>query len=314
MRKLEIAICALAAAWMLGCQSQPRKPEETQTQGRIVVKGADSVLKLMRRQSQAFMGLYQKAEIVVDGGGSKAGIAALNDGRARIAVMTRELTAQEDSIIRANGGQPKGYRIALDGLAVIVNRSNGVEKLDLEQLAGIFGGKTTDWSRVGGRTGRIVPVYPGPNTGGYEYFRDLVLGGGDFAAKSYPCTTTAQVVDLVKEHPSAVGLVTMAALYQSWDVWPPARDQGIRAVEIGFGRERGYFPPNQKTVNDGEYPLTRPVYLYVNETVERTYGQGMSSLANGFISFASSAEGQKLVAQQGLVPVTMPVIIKKQNQ
>lgn len=311
MREVKNVTLALLAAAFLGCQGQAPKPEETQTQGRIIVKGSDAVLKLMRRESQAFMQLYPNSEIVVDGGGSKAGIAALNEGRARIAVMTRELTALEDSIIRANGGQPKGYKIALDGLAVIVHGSNKLERLDIDQLAGIFSGQIVDWSRVGGRPGKIVPVYPAPNTGGYEFFRDRVLKGRDFAAKSYPCSTTAQAVQLVKEHPSAVGLVTMAALYQSWDVWPPVREGGIRAVTIGFGKERGYFPPNQKTVNDGEYPLTRPVYLYVNETVEKTFSQGMSSLAHGFISFISSAEGQKLVAQQGLVPATMPVIIKK---
>ncbi len=311
MREVKNLTLAFLAAAALGCQAQAPKLEETQTQGRILVKGSDATLKLMRRQSQAFMQLYPKAEIVIDGGGSKAGIAALNDGRARIAVMTRELTAQEDSIIRANGGQPKGYKIALDGLAVIVHKSNTVERLDIDQLAGIFGGRIADWSKVGGRPGKIVPVYPAPNLGGYEFFRDRVLRGADFAAKSYPCSTTAQAVELVREHPSAVGLVTMAALFQSWDTWPPVREKGIRAVSIGFGRERGYVPPNQKTVNEGEYPLTRPVYLYVNETVEKTFSQGMSSLANGFISFVSSAEGQKLVAQQGLVPATMPVIIKQ---
>jgi phosphate transport system substrate-binding protein len=311
MRLTKIILCFSLAAALFGCQGQPPKPQETQTQGRILVKGSDGMLKLMRRQSQAFMQLYPKAEIVVDGGGSKAGIAALNEGLVRIAVMTRELTAQEDSIIRANGGQPKSYKIALDGMAVIVHKTNRVGRLDLDQLAGIFSGRITDWSKLGGRPGKIVPVYPAPNSGGYEFFRDRVLGGGDFAAKSYPCSTTAQAVELVKEHHSAVGLVTMSALFQSWDVWPPVRQPGIRAVSIGFGKERGYFAPNQKTVNDGEYPLTRPVYLVVNEALEKTYSQGMSSLAHGFISFVSSAEGQKLVAQQGLVPATMPVIIKK---
>lgn len=299
------------AIGLAACQVQPHKPAESQTQGRIIVKGSDSVLKMIRRQSQAFMQLYEKAEIVVDGGGSKAGIAALNEGRARIAVMTREITPLEDSILKANGAKPRGYKVAWDGLAVIVNYRNQVERLDLEQLAGIFSGRIANWSQVGGSRQKIVPVYPGPNSGTYEYFRDLVLKGGEYAAQAYPCTTTAQVVDLVREHPSAVGLVTMAALYQDWDVWPPVREPGIKAVAIGFGRERGYYPPNQKTVNDGDYPLIRPIYLYVNETVENGFGQGMSSLAHGFISFVTSAEGQKIVARQGFVPATMPVIIKK---
>jgi len=310
MKVFKAIVLALLGALATGCQDQPRKPTETQTQGRIVVKGSDSVLKLMRREAQAFMQLYQKAEIVVDGGGSKAGIAVLNEGRSRIAVMSRTPTAQEDSVIRANGGQPKGYQIALDGMAVIVNRKNSVERLDLDQLAGIFGGRITNWRQVGGQGPAIVPVFPGPNTGGYEYFKNLVLKGRDYSARSYPCSTTAQAVDLVREHPSAIGLVTMAALYRSWDVWPPEREAGIKAVAVGFSRARGYFLPNQKTVNDGDYPMTRPIYLYVNETVENTYNQGTSSLAHGFISFVTSFEGQKIVAKQGLVPTAMPVIIK----
>jgi len=301
----------LLSIGLSACQGKTARPAETQTQGRIIVKGSDSVLKMMRRQAQAFMQLYEKSEIVVDGGGSKAGIAALNEGQARIAVMTREITALEDSILKANGARPRGYKVAWDGLAVIVHYRNRVEKLDLEQLAGIFSGRITNWSQVGGGAQKIVPVYPGPNTGGYEYFRNLVLKGQDYSSRAYPCTTTAQIVDLVREHPSAVGLVTMAALYQDWDVWPPVREPGIKALAIGFGRERGFFLPNQKTVNDGDYPLIRPVYLYVNETVENGFGQGMSSLANGFISFVTSAEGQKIVARQGLVPATMPVVIKK---
>ncbi len=301
----------LALLPVFGCGPQNSKTDETQTAGRIVIKGEDAAVRMIRRQSQSFMALYPRSAIVVDEGGSKAAIAALNEGRARIAVMNRPVTSAEDSIIKANGGLAKEYKIAYDGLAVIVNSGNKVQRLDFEQLSEIFSGRITSWSRLGGNIDNLVPVIPGPNMGHYEYFQQLVLNGGEYAAKSYPCTTTAQIVELVKSHPSAIGLVSMNALYRDWDVWPPVKETGIKALDIAQVKESGYFQPNQKTVYEGNYPLSHPVYMYVNDILERTYSQGMSSLAHGFITYVSSVEGQKIAAQQGYVPATMPVTIKK---
>lgn len=301
----------LALLPLFGCGPQKNASDETQTAGKIVIKGEDAAIRMIRRESQSFMALYPKSNIAVDEGGSKAAIAALNEGRARIAVMNRPITRAEDSIIKANGGLAKEYKIAYDGLAVIVNSKNKIQRLDFEQLSGIFSGKIASWRRLGGNIENLVPVIPGPNMGHYEYFQQLVLNGGEYAAKSYPCTTTAQVVELVKTHPSAIGLVSMGALYRDWDVWPPVKETGIRALDIAQVKESGYFYPNQKTVHEGNYPLSHPLYMYVNDVLENTYSQGMSSLAHGFITYISSAEGQKIAAQQGYVPATMPVTIKK---
>ncbi|HAD81193.1 MAG: hypothetical protein A2509_07650 [Candidatus Edwardsbacteria bacterium RIFOXYD12_FULL_50_11] len=301
----------LALLSLFGCGPQQSKSDETQTAGRIVVKGEDLAIRMIRREAQSFMALYPKSNIAVDEGGSKAAIAALNEGRARIAVMNRPITRTEDSIIKTNGGLAKEYKIAYDGLAVIVNSQNKIQRLDFEQLSGIFSGRITSWRRLGGKIENLVPVIPGPNMGHYEYFQQLVMDGGGYAAKTYPCTTTAQIVELVKNHSSAIGLVSMSALYRDWDVWPPVKETGIKALEIAQVKESGFFYPNQKTVHEGNYPLSHPLYMYVNDVLEQTYSQGMSSLAHGFITYISSAEGQKIAAQQGYVPATMPVTIKK---
>jgi phosphate transport system substrate-binding protein len=301
----------LALLSLFGCGPQQSKSDETQTAGRIVVKGEDLAIRMIRREAQSFMALYPKSNIAVDEGGSKAAIAALNEGRVRIAVMNRPITSAEDSIIKANGGLAKEYKIAYDGLAVIVNSKNKIQRMDFEQLSGVFSGKITSWRRLGGNIENLVPVFPGPNMGHYEYFQLLVLKGGEYAARAYPCTTAAQIVELVKTHSSAIGLVSMSALYRDWDVWPPVKQTGIKALEIAQVKESGYFYPNQKTVYEGNYPLSHPLYMYVNDVLEKTYSQGMSSLAHGFITYISSAEGQKIAAQQGYVPATMPVTIKK---
>ncbi len=301
----------LALLPLAGCGPRSDDSTETQTAGRIVVRGEDAAIRMIRRESQSFMVLYPKSAIAVDEGGSKAAISALNEGRARIAVMNRPITRMEDSIIKANGGLAREFKIAYDGLAVIVNSKNKIQRLDFEQLSGIFSGKITSWYRLGGNIENLVPVIPGPNMGHYEYFQQLVLNGGEYAAKSYPCSTTAQIVELVKTHPSAIGLVSMSALYRDWDVWPPIKEAGIKALEISMVKESGYFLPDQKTVYEGNYPLSHPLYMYVNEALEKTHSQGMSSLAHGFITYISSAEGQKIAAQQGYVPATMPVTVKK---
>jgi phosphate transport system substrate-binding protein len=303
------ATLLLALLLSAGCNQGPQSTE-TQTSGRIVVVGSDGAWKMMRRQSQRFMALYPKAEVAVSGGGSKAGIIALNEGRARIAVVSRGLTPEEDSIIALNGGKAKAYKIAHDGLAVIVNSKNPVKQLTFEQLASIFSGGVDRWSVSGGSLGILVAA-PAPNLGSREYFQQVVLKEKAWAAKAYPCTTNAQAVEMVAKYPGAVGLVPMSYLYRDWDVWPPEKENGIKAVAVGLVRESGFVLPNQGTVNDGSYPLIHPLYIYVNETLEKTFNNGMYSLAHGFITFVSSNEGQQIIAKQGLVPATVPVMIKK---
>ncbi|HTY09342.1 MAG TPA: PstS family phosphate ABC transporter substrate-binding protein [Candidatus Edwardsbacteria bacterium] len=310
MKKIALASFAVSLA-LFGCQQRPAAPRETGTAGRIMVVGSDGAFKLMNREAQAFNAIYQQAAVAVAGGGSKAGIIALNDGSARIAVLAREITPAEDSIIRLNGGKVDGYRIALDGLTVIVNRQNGARRLTFAQLERIFSGAVSDWSAVGGSGGAIHIALPAENLGAYEYFRKVVLKGGRYSGKVHPCTTNVQIVEAVRQHPNAIGLVAYPALYRSWDEWPPAPQSGIKAVAVGLSEASGFALPNQKTVNDGSYPLVRPVYLYVNDAVESQKEAAGGSLAHGFITFVSSAEGQRLVAKQGFVPATMPVVIKQ---
>lgn len=311
MRNRIIFILLLAAPLVLSCGRRPAGPKETGTAGTIVVKGSDSAAKLLLREAQAFCATYQGATVSVSGGGSTAGIIALNDGSARIAALAREITPAEDSIIRLNGGTTTGYKIALDGLTVIVNRNNRVPRLTFAQLERIFTGRAADWSQAGGSGGAIHIALPAANLGGYEFFRKAVLGGKQYGGKVHACTTNADIVEAVRTHPSAIGLISYPALYRNWDQWPPLPEPGIRAVAIGLGEASGYVLPNQRTINDGSYPLVRPVYLYVNDAVEGPRETAGGSLAHGFITFVCSAEGQRLAAKQGFVPATMPVIINQ---
>lgn len=310
MKKMLIAIILATVPFAMSCQSGPATSKETGTAGAIMVKGSDSALKLMQREAQAFCAAYQQANVSVSGGGSTAGIIALNDGSARIAVLSREITPAEDSIIRLNGGAATGYKIALDGLTVIVNRSNRVPRLTFNQLERIFTGRLTDWSQAGGSNGAIHLALPAANLGGYEFFRKVVLLGKQYGGKAHPCTTNADIVEAVRTHANAIGLIAYPSLYRSWDQWPPAPEPGVRAVAVGLSEASGFVLPDQKTINDGTYPLARPVYLYVNDAVEGPKEAAGGSLAHGFITYVTSAEGQRLVARQGFVPATMPVFIK----
>jgi phosphate transport system substrate-binding protein len=310
MKKTISAVLLAAALCPLSCGSRPAVPKETGTAGSIVVRGSDSALKLLYREAQAFCATYQQANLSVSGGGSTAGIIALNDGSARIAVLSREITPAEDSIIRLNGGAATGYKIALDGLTVIVNRSNRVQRLTFGQLERIFTGRIDDWSQAGGSGGAIHIALPAANLGGYEFFRKVVLQGKQYGGKAHPCTTNADIVEAVRTHANAIGLIAYPSLYRSWDQWPPVPEPGVRAVAVGLSESSGFALPDQKTINDGSYPLVRPVFLYVNDAVEGPKETAGGSLAHGFITFVSSAEGQRLVARQGFVPATMPVFIK----
>ncbi|MEW6686493.1 MAG: PstS family phosphate ABC transporter substrate-binding protein [Candidatus Edwardsbacteria bacterium] len=284
---------------------------ETATAGYIVVQGSDTASPMMLRAAEVFMDLYSKAKILVLGSGSKAGIAALNEGKARIAVMSRQLNSQEKKILTLNGIEIEEFKIALDGVAVIVNPTNTMERLTLPQIAKIFKGEIRNWQSLGGLNLPIIVVTRASNSGTYEYFQNEVLAGHKYSVKAYPCTTTIQVIEMVGKYKGAIGYIGMNRLYRSWEPWPPQPDERIKTLSVAKDAKSDFIYPDQETVDNKTYPLIREIYLYTNKNEENKHERGLSSLANGFVSFLMHSQGQKVVAAYGFVPVTVPVKIRK---
>ncbi len=242
----------------------------------IVVAGSTTVLPIAQRTAEVFMDRNQEADISVRGGGSSVGIAALIDGTCDIAGASRSIKDTEIEKAAINGNDPVAHIVAMDGIAVVVNRSNPIHKLSRKQIRDIFTGKITDWSQLGAGEGKIVVISRDTSSGTFEAFGELVMNKEKVVPSALMQASNQAVAQNIAQTPSAIGYVGLG--FMSGDIKPLEVD-GVM--------------PSRDTVLSGAYPVTRPLFMYSN-------GQP-KGLIKDYLDFVKSQEGQKLVEEQGYV-------------
>ncbi len=262
--------------------------EDSLTSGRITLICAPEARELIVRERSTFQALYPQAHIEVRSGTSRDAIAALFAANADLAVITRELEPEERAAAVRGHLELEGYRFARDALVVVVHPDNPVENLSVTELANIYDGTLTHWSAVAGPRREIAPVAQAPATDVTAFFVQSVMGGEPIRARAYVEPNDSAVVARVRGDVRAVGYVTLAGA-----------TAGAKPVRIASATGLAYRDPDLESVYKGEYPLTRMYNFYV-----RASGP---PLADGFITFVTSRDGQAIVKDLGLVPTSIPV-------
>src|SRR5665648_280303 len=173
--------------------------------------------------------------------------------------------------------------IANDGIAVVVNPANPVDKLTFAQVRGIFNGTISNWKDVGGSDMQITVISRDSSSGTYEYFKENVLEGDNYRQDALTQAATGAIVQSVSQNKGAIGYVGIAYLNPS-----------TKAIELSIDGVK-FTIPTITNVKNGEYPLSRALYYYTN-------GQPEGAVAD-FINYVLSAEGQAIVEDVGYIPV-----------
>ncbi len=279
--------CALLA--LPGCTSRsPRRVEDSETSGRIKVVSVPEGRDLVQREIAAFRVQYPAATFEVTTGSSREAVRALLEQRADLALLTRELEPEERSVMVKGGMELEGYRFGRDAICVIVNPSNPVAQLGLDDLRRIYLGQVSDWAALGGRPGRIEPIVRAPESDLMAAFIQRVMGGEAPTAPALRVPADSDAVARVRERPGAIAFVSMAF-----------SGAGAKTVQVSSLAGLPACVPDAEKVYTGEYPLTRYANLFVRA--------GGPRLANGLVTFISSLDGQKIVHEAGLVPTAVPV-------
>ncbi len=185
---------------LVGC----KKKDEIQ-KSVVSVKGSDTMVNLSQKWAENYMQKNPDASIQVTGGGSGTGIAALLNGTVDIANASRELKQKEYDKAKELGIDPQEFRVALDGIAVIVHPENPIEELTVDQIRDIFIGKIENWKELGGMDSPITLYGRENSSGTYEFFKEHVLGkdergkSNDFAVSTQVLQGTAALVKLLLE-------------------------------------------------------------------------------------------------------------------
>ena len=203
--------------------------------------------------------------------GSGSGITAVLEGRCDIGLSSRALKDDE----KAQGLTETV--LAYDGIAIIVNTSNTVEDLTVEQIASIYKGEVTNWSEVGGADGEIVLIGREAGSGTRDGF-ESITGTKDACKYRQELTSTGDVITTVSTNPDAIGYASLAALKDN-----------VKALTVGG------IAPTEDTVKDGSYVIQRPFVLVTKDGVE------LSAAAQAFFDYATSADAADLIAAAGAV-------------
>jgi phosphate transport system substrate-binding protein len=250
----------------------------------LTLKGSDTMVILGQRWAEEFMKKNPDQTVQVTGGGSGTGISALINGTTDVCMSSRSMKSAEKQKLRdryATTGVE--IPVAKDGLAVYVHASNPIAEISVPQLKGIFTGKITNWKELGGADARII-VYSRENSSGtYVFFKEQVLQGMDFAARAQTMPGTASVVNAVSKEKNGIGYG--GAAYA----------KGIKIVKVKKDDGSASVAPDLKTVQDGSYPLSRPLFFYLRNKP--------SGNIKAFTDWVLSADGQALVDKVGYYPI-----------
>jgi len=275
VKKLLLVVLAFAVALVaIGCQREKTV---------IDVNGSDTMVNMGAALAEEFMKANRNVEVVVSGGGSGTGIAALIDGKADIAQSSRDIRESERTKAQARGTLHE-IIVAWDGLAIAVHPSNPVKELTMGQLAAIYKGEITNWNQVGGNDAAIVLLSRDTTSGTHVFFKEFVLDKAEFAPATMMMPSTEAIVQELAQNQNAIGYIGLGYVRPTVSILGIKADEASPAVVASI-----------EAVLDRSYSLARPLFFYV-------IGDITGDLKK-FIDFVVGANGQGIVRDLGFVPI-----------
>jgi phosphate transport system substrate-binding protein len=253
----------------------------------ITIKGSDTMVHLASSWAETFMKQNPDIEVSVTGGGSGTGIAALLNGTTDICAASRKIKNKELQLALEKNIHPHEIAVAKDGIAVVVHPDNPVNELTLEQLSKIFTEKSLRWNDVGGPDEEILVLSRESSSGTYVFFQEMVLKKQDYMQDAKLMPATSAIIQSVSTDKWAIGYVGLG--------YALAAKDKVKIIAVKADDNSPAVMPSDQTIKSGQYPIARPLFLYLNGEPQGTVKQ--------FIDFCLSTAGQAIVKDTGYVAI-----------
>jgi len=260
---MRIALVIMLALFMLlgtGCNHEG---------SHVIVSGSTSVQPYVEILAEEYSILYPEKVIDVQGGGSSAGIMAVESEIADIGMSSRLLKASEEHLWVVE--------IARDGLAMILHPANPLSDLSRQQIRSIYAGEITNWSELGGADAKIHVIAREESSGTRSAFEELVMHEHRITPRAIVQSSNGAVRQVVSGDPNSIGFISLGLV-----------DETVKAVKLNG------VAATMDNVLTGDYALYRP-FLFIS--IEEPTGY-----AAQFLEFVLSPEGQQHMINEGLVP------------
>lgn len=286
--RLAFYAMAFGFAVLAGSQYFGNGSEKIASQsGSVQVAGSETMRPVLTSCAAEFMTRNPEADIIVKGGGSGDGVAALLQGLVDIGMVSRELSRRERDYAASRGTDLTLTGLTLDGVTIIVNHANAIAALDIAQLRGIFSGRIRNWSELGGRDAGIAALARAAGSGTAALFADRVLGEEAYAAPVARLPTNQAIVAEVAASPDAIGYADLATSRRAGD--------RVKVLALRVDPQSTPVSPTSDMIRSGTYPLARTLSL-------ATLGSPAGT-ARAFIEFCAGANGQALLERAGYVAI-----------
>ncbi|WP_312644639.1 phosphate ABC transporter substrate-binding protein [Hydrogenoanaerobacterium sp.] len=239
--------------------------------GKVATNGSTSMEKVIGALAEAFMQQNGGVDVTYDPTGSGAGITAAEEGTTDIGLSSRALKDTETGLTSTV--------VALDGIAVIVNKSNTVKDLTVEQIAKLANGEFSNWKDVGGKDAPVVMIGREAGSGTRDGF-ETITGVKDNAKYGQELTATGAVIAAVEANENAIGYASLSSVKDT-----------VAAIMVEG------VAPSEAAVLDGTYKIQRPFLMVTKE------GEKLRPEVQAFIDFARNKDNAEIITNAGAVPV-----------
>lgn len=276
---------------LTGCSGSGSSAETSSEQIKIIEnKGSDTIVNLALAWAEEYQHINPSVDLSVTGGGSGTGIAALINGTVDIANASRRIKTEERDSALENGSDPVEFVIARDAIAIIVHLENPVDHLTLQQISDIYSGAINNWQEVGGEDRPIVRLSRETNSGTHVYFLEEVIRLGEddnktlFSQNTLLLPSSEGIGTEIKQNPNAIG----------YDGLGYVTDE-MKVIGVASSAGDDFIFPSAETVNSGQYPIARDLYMYTNGEPE--------GFIKDYLDWILAADAQQIVTELGFVPI-----------
>ena len=309
VKKIKFGIIGIVAAVVA---TSCHQPTDSSTSGLVTVMCDQTFENIIQQEIDVFEYTYPNANVIPYYVDAKSAIDSMLDGRTSLIVTAQELTQeQRDYLHSVKRFPPRTQRIAVDAVAVIVNKDNDIDELSVSELRDILTGATPRWKDVfPSKLDTIRVIFDHPGSSIVKYVSDSIMRGEKFG-RVYSVDSLQQVFTEVERRRDAIGFIGV-----SWitaDLAAPTTDMEqrmaelnksdtaaidftskIKVMKIRRDNDIEACKPYQAYIYDGSYPLYRSVYV--------TSTEPNGSLSHGFYSFLTGFVGQKIILNTGVMP------------
>ena len=277
-----MAAVSLMTFGLVGCGSESPQSADTAEQGKnvesvelngtIKLAGSTSMEKLCEAMAESFMEKNPGVTVTVEYTGSGAGLESLAAGSVDIGNASRGLKDEEKA-----SGEVENI-VAIDGIAVITNKSCSIKDVTSKDLAKIYSGEITDWAELGGKEQPIVVIGREAGSGTRDAFEEL-LEVKDGCVYAQELDSTGAVLAKVAATPGAIGYVSLDVV-----------DDTVSELKID-GVE-----PTEEEILSGKYMLQRPFVMATKGEIS-----GQNELVQAWFNYINSDDGKEVIKQVGLI-------------